>query len=79
MQVAIGGAPAVVVAAGDRLTAFRGDGGTPAGLFRAEATSLEALRQTGALRILKVQAKRVILQIANGSQLTFDLDSRTFK
>ena len=31
VQVAIGGAPAVVVAAGDRLTAFRGDGGTPAG------------------------------------------------
>jgi len=31
VQVAVGGSPAVVVAAGDRLTAFRADGGTPAG------------------------------------------------
>jgi uncharacterized lipoprotein YmbA len=31
IQVNVGGAPVVVFAAGDRLTAFRADGGTPAG------------------------------------------------
>src|SRR5512138_3317645 len=31
VQVSVGGAPVVVVAAADRLTAFRADGGTPAG------------------------------------------------
>src|SRR5512138_405163 len=31
VQVQVGGAPVVVVAAADRLTAFRADGGTPAG------------------------------------------------
>ncbi|HEX9108545.1 MAG TPA: fructosamine kinase family protein, partial [Longimicrobiales bacterium] len=44
----------VLSQAGDVAFLKWGDGGTPAGLFTAEATSLEALSQTGALRIPRV-------------------------